>query len=149
MNIDLSIRSIATERVAALAVTLFTIAFWLVILTFPNFFFYNPFETEDAVFRIEQIFSTFAWITSASLPLLFAWLKKINGLSTRPLFLVAVALWPFAIFLIQVTSAVRGLGFYSYLGNFPILALTDIIAPVFLMLISRSIWEPKDTQRRT
>lgn len=146
MNKGLSIRSIASERVAALAVTLSAIAFWLVILTFPNFFFYNPFETADAVFRIEQIFSTFAWICSATLPVLFAWVRKVNGLSTKPLFMVAVALWPFAILLIQITSAVRGLGFYSYLGAFPVLALTDIIAPLFLILISSAIFEQKHTK---
>ena len=139
MNNGLSIRSIASERVAALAVTLSAIAFWLVILTFPNFFFYNPFETEDAVFRIEQIFSTFAWICSATLPVLFGWVTHLNGRSTRPLFMVAVALWPFSILLIQITSAVRGLGFYSYLGAFPVLALTDIIAPLFLLLISSAL----------
>lgn len=140
MNNGLSIRSIASERVAALAVTLSAIAFWLVIMTFPNFFLYNPFETEDAVFRIEQIFSTFAWICSATLPVLFAWVTHLNGKSTRPLFMVAVALWPFSILLIQITSAVRGLGFYSYLGAFPVLALTDIIAPLFLLLISSALF---------
>ena len=140
MNNGLSIRSIASERVAALAVTLSATAFWLVMLTFPVFFFYNPFETEDAVFRIEQIFSTFAWICSATLPVLFAWVTHLNGRSTRPLFSVAVALWPFSILLIQITSAVRGLGFYSYLGAFPVLALTDIIAPLFLLLISGALF---------
>ena len=140
MTNGLSIRSIVSERVAALAVTLSAIAFWLVIMTFPNFFLYNPFETEDAVFRIEQIFSTFAWICSATLPVLFAWVTHLNGKSTRPLFMVAVALWPFSILLIQITSAVRGLGFYSYLGAFPVLALTDIIAPIFLLLISSALF---------
>ena len=141
MNNGLSIRSIASERVAALAATLLAIAFWLVIMTFPTFFLYNPFETEDAVFRIEQIFSTFAWISSATLPLLFAWVTNLNGKSTKPLFLATVALWPFSILLIQITSAVRGLGFYSYLGAFPVLALTDVIAPLFLILISGAIFK--------
>jgi hypothetical protein len=54
--------------------------------------------------------------------------------------MVAVALWPFSILLIQITSAVRGLGFYSYLGAFPVLALTDIIAPLFLLLISSALF---------
>jgi hypothetical protein len=143
MNNGLSIRSIASERVAALAVTLSVIAFWLVILTFPNFFLYNPFDTEDPVFRIEQIFSTFAWICSSTLPVLFAWVTHLNGKSTRPLFMVAVALWPFSILLIQITSAVRGLGFYSYLGAFPVLALTDIMAPLFLILMSQAIYSQK------
>ena len=141
MNNDLSIRSIASERVAALAVTLSAVAFWLVIMTFPTFFLYNPFETEDVVFRVEQIFSTFAWICSATLPLIFAWVTSLNGKSTKPLFVVAVALWPFSILLIQITSAVRGLGFYSYLGAFPVLALTDLIAPLFLILISSTIFK--------
>jgi hypothetical protein len=143
MNNGLSIRSIASERVAALAVTLSAIAFWLVIMTFPNFFLYNPFDTEDAVFRIEQIFSTFAWVCSSTLPVLFAWVTHLNGKSTRPLFMAAVALWPFSILLIQITSAVRGLGFYSYLGAFPVLALTDIIAPLFLILMSQAIHSQK------
>ena len=141
MTNGLSIRSIVSERVAALAVTLSTIAFWLVIMTFPNFFLFNPFETEDAVFRTEQIFSTVGWIVSGTLPLLFTWVTKLNGKSTKPLFVVAVALWPFSILLIQITSAVRGLGFYSYLGAFPVLALTDIIAPLFLILISSAIYK--------
>jgi hypothetical protein len=139
MNQGLSIRSIVSERVAALAVTLSTIAFWLVILTFPTFFFYNPFETEDTVFRMEQIFSTFGWIVTGTLPVLFAWVTQLKGKSTQPLFMVAVAMWPFSILLIQITSAVRGLGFYSYLGAFPVLALTDIIAPLFLLLISSAL----------
>lgn len=140
MTNGLSIRSIVSERVAAIAVTLSTIAFWLVIMTFPNFFLFNPFETEDAVFRMEQIFSTVGWIVSGTLPLLFAWVTVLNGKSTKPLFMVAVALWPFSILLIQITSAVRGLGFYSYLGAFPVLALTDLIAPLFLVLISGAIF---------
>ena len=139
MNNGLSIRSIASERVAALAVTLSAIAFWLVIMTFPNFFFFNPMETADPVFRFEQIFSTFAWIVSGTLTVLFAWVTSLSGKSTKPLFMVAVALWPFSILLIQITSAVRGLGFYSYLGAFPVLALTDIIAPLFLLLISSAL----------
>ena len=149
MTNDLSIRSIVSERVAALAVTLSTIAFWLVIMTFPNFFLFNPFETEDAVFRMEQIFSTFGWIVSGTLPLLFAWVTVLNGRSTKPLFIAAVALWPFSILLIQITSAVRGLGFYSYLGAFPVLALTDIIAPLFLILISGAIFKQdgRDTKK--
>jgi len=126
--------------VAALAVTLFTIGFWLVIATYPAFFFFNAFETADIVFRIEQLVSTFAWIVYAVFPMLFAWVRRINGRSTELLYQVAVGLWPLAIMVIQVTMMVRGFGFYAYLGAYPILAFTDIIVPLFLLAISRTVF---------
>lgn len=140
MSMDLSIRSIVSERVTALAVTLFTIGFWLVIATYPAFFFFNALETPDTVFRIEQLFSTFAWIVFAIFPMLFAWVRTINGRSTQPLFQVAVGLWPLSIMVIQITMAVRGFGFYAYLGTYPILAFTDIIVPLFLLAISKAVF---------
>jgi len=140
MTTGLSFRSIASERVAAYAVTLFTIGFWLVIATFPNFFLFNPFETADPVFRVEQIFSTSAWVVFGIFPMLFAWLKTINGKSTRTLFQLSVGLWPLAVLVIQVTLAVRGFGFYKYLASYPILAFDDIIVPLFLLATSKVLF---------
>jgi hypothetical protein len=140
MTNDLSIRSIVERRVAAFAVTLFTIGFWLVIATFPNFFFFNPLETTDPVFRVEQVISTIAWIVYATLPLLFAWVRTINSKSTQPLFLAAVGLWPLSILIIQVTMAVRGYGFYSYLSTYPILAFTDLVAPLVFIAMAKAVY---------
>jgi hypothetical protein len=140
MTSDLAIRSIVEKRVAAFAVTLFTIGFWLVIATFPNFFFFNPLETTDPVFRVEQVISTIAWIVYATLPLLFAWVRTINSKPTQPLFLAAVGLWPLAILIIQVTMAVRGYGFYSYLSTYPILGFTDLIAPLAFIAMAKAVY---------
>ena len=140
MTNDLSIRSIVEKRVAAFAVTLFTIGFWLVIATFPNFFFFNPLETADPVFRVEQVISTVAWVVYATLPLLFAWVRTINSKSTQPLFLAAVGFWPLAILIIQVTMAVRGYGFYSYLSTYPILAFTDLIVPLAFIAMAKTVY---------
>ena len=140
MTNDLAIRSIVEKRVAAFAVTLFTIGFWLVIATFPNFFFFNPLETTDPVFRVEQVISTIAWIVYATLPLLFAWVRTINSKPTQPLFLAAVGLWPLAILIIQVTMAVRGYGFYSYLSTYPILGFTDLIAPLAFIAMAKAVY---------
>ena len=140
MTNGLAIRSIVEKRVAAFAVILFTIGFWLVIATFPNFFFFNPLETTDPVFRVEQVISTLAWIVYATLPLLFAWVRTINSKSTQPLFLAAVGLWPLAILIIQVTMAVRGYGFYSYLSTYPILGFTDLIAPLAFIAMAKAVY---------
>lgn len=140
MTNGLASRSIVERRVAAFAVTLFTIGFWLVIATFPNFFLFNPLETEDSVFRIEQIISTGAWVIYATLPLLFAWVPTINSKSTKPLYIAAVGLWPLSVLIIQVTLAVHGLGFYSYLSELPILALNDVIVPLYLIATAKAVY---------
>jgi hypothetical protein len=139
----LAIRSIVEKRVAAVAVTLFTVAFWLVIATFPGFFLFNPLETKDTLFRFEQLISTFAWAAFAILPMLFSWLRFLNSRSTEPLYLVAAGLWPLSVLAIQITMAVRGFGFYSYLADYPILAFTDIITPLGMIAISKAVFIPK------
>jgi hypothetical protein len=146
MTKDLSIRSIVEKRVAAFAVTLFTIGFWLVIATFPNFFFLNPLDTTDPVFRVEGVISTVAWIVYATLPLLFAWIRTINAKSTEPLFLAAVGLWPLSILIIQVTMATRGYGFYSYLSAYPILAFTDLIAPLAFIAMAKTVYSVENNK---
>ena len=140
MTTGLSFRSIASERVAAYAVTLFTIGFWGVIATFPDFFLFNPFDTTDPVFRVEQVISTIAWIVYGTLPLLFAWVRTINSKSTQLLFLAAVGLWPLSILMIQTTMAVRGYGFYSYLSTYPILGFTDLIAPLAFIAMAKAVY---------
>jgi hypothetical protein len=140
MTNDLAIRSIVEKRVAAFAVTLFTIGFWLVIATFPDFFLFNPFDTTDPVFRVEQVISTIAWIVYGTLPLLFAWVRTINSKSTQLLFLAAVGLWPLSILMIQTTMAVRGYGFYSYLSTYPILGFTDLIAPLAFIAMAKAVY---------
>jgi hypothetical protein len=140
MTNGLSSRSGIEKRVGALALTLFTIVFWLVIATFPSFFIFNPLETADLVFRVEQFISTIAWVSYASVPLLCVWFKTINSRSTRPLFLATIALWPLSILVIQCTMFSRGFGFYSYVISYPILAFTDILAPVALLAFSKLLF---------
>jgi|LauGreStaDraftv2_3_1035109.scaffolds.fasta_scaffold00503_5 hypothetical protein len=144
MTKNLSIGSFVEKRVAAFAVTLFTLGFWLVIATFPNFFLFNPLETVDNVFRIEQLLSTFSWVVYATLPLVFSWVSTINAKSTKPLFIVAVALWPLSVLIIQVTMAVYGFGFYSYLAEYPVLAFTDVIAPMGLLCMGKAVFSTKN-----
>lgn len=128
------------RRVAALAVTLVTVGFWLVIMTYPQFYIFNPLETKIAIFKFLQIFSTAGCILYAIFPLLFAWVPELNGKSTRVPYLVSVILWPVAIFVIQTTLAFQGGTFYAYVGRDPIFAFNDLIAPIFLLGVSNTLF---------
>jgi hypothetical protein len=140
MKPSLDLQTLVSERVAALAVTLSTIVFWLTIFTFPNFFFFSPFENPDPLYKVEQSISTLGWICLGVLPLVFAWLPKIRGRSTEPLYVFGSILWPISVFVIQLTLLIQGSGFYSYLANYPILIFTDIISCIFLLLLRKQIF---------
>lgn len=135
------------RKAAALSVTFIAVGFWLVIMTYPKFYFFNPFETRILVFRVEQIFSTLGWILFSFAPLLFAWVPVVNGKSTKALYLISASLWPVAILVIQTTIAFQGGGFYSYIGRNPIFALNDLIAPIVVIALANTLFAAKKTKR--
>lgn len=143
----LSIPQLDARKSAALAVSFVTFSYWLIILTYPEFYIFNPFQTKIEIFRFLQIFSTVGCVLFATLPILLAWVPVLNGKSTRVPFLVAAIWWPVAIFVIQATLAFQGGGFYSYIGRDPIFALNDLIAPLLLILLSNTLFETKKKKR--
>ena len=142
----LSVPHLEAKRAAAMLVTLVTLGYWLVILTYPQFYIFNPLETKLAVFRFLQIFSTAGCVLFAFFPILFAWLPEINGKSTRLPYLVASLLWPVSIFVIQLTVAFQGGSFYSYIARDPIFALNDLVAPLFLLAVTNTLFSTKRTK---
>lgn len=143
MKLNNFLVGVVSGRVAAIAVTLSTTVFWLAILTFPDFFFFNPLVNTDQLYKIEQVISTLGWVCMGLFPLIFAWIPEVKGRSTQPLYLFSSILWPVSIFVIQVTLLVQGYGFYSYLASYPILIFTDILNCLFLVLISSQIFASK------
>ena len=143
----ISFPPLEARKVAALAVTMVTIGFWLVIMTYPQFYIFNPLETKIAIFKFEQIFSTAGCILYAIFPVLFAWVPELNGKSTRVPYLVSVLMWPLAIFIIQATLAFQGAGFYSYVGRNPIFALNDLLAPIFLLALANTLFVAKKVKK--
>lgn len=140
MKLNLFSGNAVSGRVAALAATLLTGIIWLIVLTFPEFFIFNPLATEDTLFKIEQVFSTVGWVSLAVIPGLCSWFPRIRGKSTEPIFVFATCLWPASILAIQITMFSQGYGFYGYMASYPILLVTDLIAPAFLMLIRHTIF---------
>ena len=136
----LSVPTLDARKAAALVVTLVTVGYWLVIMTFPQFYIFNPLETKLVLFRVLQMFSTVGCVLFASFPLIFAWVPTLNGRSTKVLYLVGSLLWPIAVLVIQIAVGTQGGSFYGYVGRDPIFALNDLIAPVFLVLVSNTLF---------
>lgn len=141
-----SIPVLDARKAAALLVTIVVIGYWLVIATYPQFYIFNPLETKLEVFRFLQIFSTAGCFLFATFPLLFSWVPELNGKSTKVPYLVSVLLWPIAIFVIQVAVAFQGGSFYGYVGRDPVFALNDLVAPIFLVLVSNTLFAAKKSK---
>ena len=119
-----------------------SVVFLLVVLTYQNFYFINPFAAITPWLAFEQLLSTIGWV------LFIVAMPVLQLLSNRhrvfqPLGLISFALYPVALILIHLSLWVTtGNAFVSYLGIYPIFFFTDIIAPaiyLFMWLAQRRI----------
>lgn len=118
------------------------IIFWLVVLTFPSFFFFNPLNEPDMIRRIELVFSTVGWITlSTFVPLvLFIFAEGLR--KARNLVLILGLIYPVSLITSQVTIYIRtGSPYLNYLVDFPIFVFTDIILPILVIFIWNDLKE--------
>jgi hypothetical protein len=124
------------DYVAALIGCLIFLVFWLVIATFPNFFFINPQNQLDPLRRAELIFSSIGWIlisTFAPICLLIYSRGRHGAIKFLP---VTALVWPISLVTAQITSYVQTGYFYlEYLTQFPIFVFTDIALPILILII--------------
>lgn len=124
-----------------LAFSIFVI-FWLVVLTFPSFFFFNPLNEPDMIRRVELLLSTFGWIClSTFVPLvLFIFAEGLR--KARNLVLILGLIYPVSLVISQVTIFIRtGDPYIKYLSDFPIFIFTDIILPILVVFIWHDLKE--------
>lgn len=124
-----------------LAFSIFII-FWLVVITFPSFFFFNPLDEPDMVRRVELTISTIGWISlSTFVPItLFVFAEGLRKAKHVILFLGLI--YPLSLIASQVTIYMRtGSPYLNYLVDFPIFIFTDIILPILIVFIWRDLKE--------
>jgi hypothetical protein len=114
--------------------TMIFLTYWMVILTYPTFFFVNPLSQTNSYREIAVWLCLIGWNLAALVTpaLLFA----AAGGSRRALAFVPVTAlwWPVSIVLSQVTSyLVSGVGYASYILHYPIFVITDIAIPLFVL----------------
>lgn len=112
------------------------ISFWLIVITFPSFFFFNPLDEPDMVRRVELTISTFGWISLSTLVpiLLFVFAEGMR--KARHLVLLLALIYPISLIASQITIYLQtGSPYLTYLIDFPVFIFTDIILPIIVVLI--------------
>jgi hypothetical protein len=124
------------DYVASLMGAMMMICFWLIIATLPDFFFIDPSGTASEVRRAELVLSTIGWVLiSTGAPiLLFCYSAGMRG--ARRLLPITALWWPISLLISQVTVYILDGAFYfDYLLNYPIFIFTDVVLPVFVMML--------------
>lgn len=124
------------DYVASFMGAMMMICFWLIIATLPDFFFIDPSGTASEVRRAELVLSTIGWVLiSTGAPiLLFCYSAGMRG--ARRFLPVTALWWPISLLISQVTVYILDGAFYfDYLINYPIFIFTDVVLPVFVMML--------------
>lgn len=132
------------DYVAGLMGAMMLICFWLIVATLPDFFFINPSGTASEVRRAELVLSTVGWVllSTGAPALLFFYSAGFKG--ARKFLPVTALWWPISLAISQVTVYVLDGSFYlDYLIKFPIFIFTDIILPIFVMMLWHDLREEK------
>jgi hypothetical protein len=109
------------------------------ILTFPTFFFLNPFSNSLSVFlTVAQIATMVGWILLLIAPPVLLALRETIG-KNFTLYLSIVALvWPAALLLVRfAVLSLTGDPAINYLFNYPIFMFSDIVVPILYWRMAR------------
>lgn len=111
--------------------------FLLVVATFPTFFIFDPAQIDNSLRLIILLFSTLAWISIALGPVIvFGLLAAGKNKAVHALPFIAL-FWPIMIVINHLELWIStGNAYMSYLIEFPIFFITDLLTPLLLI----SIW---------
>ncbi len=118
------------------------IVFWLVVATFPSFFFFNPLGDENVLRRFELVLSTIGWIGTSTIAPFLLFLYASGVKRARNFLPCTAILYPVSLALSQLTIYVQtGSSYISYLHNFPIFIFTDVLLPILIIMIWHDLKE--------
>ena len=119
-------------RNLTLLVSLF---FVLVVLTFRNFFFIDPFTSASLAATIQVILFDLGWFSIVFLTPLTQFLSPVSRRKNL-YFLVSFSLWPISLLVLHLNLLIYKQDvFLEYLTKYPIFIFTDILTPTLYFLI--------------
>ena len=115
-----------------------TLTFTTTILTYQDFFLFNPLESVDSTRRIFLLLTTVGWVTSLIGPLVVLALNALGKPKTTELLVWFALAWPVSLIINHLALLIQTHKlFLGYLGVYPIFIVTDIALPILYVLIAR------------
>jgi hypothetical protein len=124
-------------RITAVLIATF---FWGVVLSFKDYFFFNPMDGENTLRDIELLVSTAGWIVlSTVVPMVLLLIEAGQEQLIRWLPALGL-LWPVSVFVTQITLRIQYGQFYLYyLWTYPVFIVTEIILPLSVLYLWRQL----------
>ncbi|MDH6422825.1 hypothetical protein [Aurantimicrobium minutum] len=109
--------------------------FLLIVATFPSFFIFDPALIDNSVRLVILLLSTIAWLSIALGPVIvFSLLASGKKPAIHALPFIALS-WPIMILVNHLELWIStGNAYMSYLVEFPVFAITDILTPAILIV---------------
>ncbi len=119
------------------------IVYWLIVATLPDFFFINPTGEELQIRRAQLILSTLGWLLMSTVAPIALFLYASGYHKARHILPYTALVWPVSLLISQATVYILDGAFYfEYLFKFPIFIYTDIVLPIFILMIWHDLREP-------
>lgn len=135
-SVNLAIAKVSTRAVVASFGIFVSALFWLVVATYPSFFFFNPFAEKDSLRATLLAVSTVGWILISIGPALLFSLYALGYARALRLLPVAALVWPASLLINHISLAIqKGQWYTGYLLDYPIFIATDILLPLLLMAV--------------
>lgn len=120
-------------HIRATALMVFVI-YWLMVLTYPNFFIFQPGDAPEVLRQISLWLSLIGWLLAAvATPILLFSAAGGNKVSLR--FIPITAMWwPASLIFSQLTIIyLTGQSYINYIVDYPIFLVTDVAIPLLVM----------------
>lgn len=111
------------------------VIYWMMVLTYQDFFLFNPADAEGIFRQTTLWLSLGGWIVAAigtPIAMLSATSGSMLGLNVLP---ITATWWPISIVLSQISAFEQtGETYLDYIFEYPVFVITDIALPVLILL---------------
>ncbi len=133
---NIAATKISTRAVIASFGIFVSVLFWLVVATYPTFFFFNPLAETDSLRAAVLTISTIGWVLIATGPVVLFVLYALGHPRALRLLPIVALVWPISLLINHVSLYIqKGQWFTGYLLDYPIFVATDILLPVLLIVV--------------
>lgn len=135
------------EFITGLVGGMMLIVYWLIVATLPDFFFINPSGSSSQLRRAELILSTLGWVLMSTVAPIALMLYSSGFHKARKILPYTALVWPLSLIISQATIYILdGTFYFDYLMKFPIFFYTDLILPIFIMIIWHDLREEDEVK---